>query len=154
MLFTGFEAFFKAWERMLFLIWNLVQLHRRAKWSGVRRGKLGLCQTYLTSEEEGRWGGGVLTPSRLLHMPFRGITGQIQSIQEAKNIRALVNSWAARTDAMFKLCSLDSQPVFVNTGGLQRQAQKRSPKRDVLFGLREESLNIDLPIFLFCFALH
>lgn len=76
-----------------------------------------------------------LTPSRLLCMPFRGIRGQIQSIQEAKNIRALVNSWAARADAMFKLCASNSQPVFVNTHGLQQQAQRDIQKRDVLFGL-------------------
>lgn len=118
---------------MLFLIWNLVQLHGRAKWSGGRRGKLGLCQTYLKSEKEGRWRG--LTPSRLLCMPFRRIRGQIQSIQEAKNIRALINSCVAGTDAIFKLCASNSQPVVVNTRGLQQQAQRDIQKRDVLLGL-------------------
>lgn len=56
MFSTGLGPSFKDWEGMLFLIWNLVQLHGRAKWSGVRRGKLGLCQTYLKSEKEGRRG--------------------------------------------------------------------------------------------------
>lgn len=151
---TGLGPSFKDWEGMLFLIWNLVQLHGRAKWRGGRRGKLGLCQTYLKSEKEGRWRG--LTPSRLLCMPFRGIRGQIQSIQEAKNIRALINSCAAGADAIFKLCASNSQPVVVNTHALQQQAQRDIQKRDGLLGLRVvgQSVRGILISRFFLFVLH
>lgn len=53
-----------------------------------------------------------------------------------KNIRALINACVAGADAIFKLCASNSQPVVVNTHGLQQQAQRDIQKRDGLLGLR------------------
>lgn len=75
------------WEGMCLSL-SLSQLSRRAKWIGAGGGGvLSLCQAYFKSEkgrEERR-----LTPSLLIFMPFKGITGQIWYIRWEKKNRAL-----------------------------------------------------------------
>lgn len=104
-IFSWCKSPLNNWEGKLFLIWNLSQLNRRAKWikAGVGGWGLSLCQAYFKSEkgsEERR-----LTPSRQLFMPFKGITGQIWYIQWKKKFQALtpVLPWKMR---FLKLCDV------------------------------------------------
>lgn len=116
---------------MLFFFWSLSQLNRRVKWiKAGGGGVLGLCQAYFKSEKgrEGRR----LTPSRLLFMPFKGITGQIWYIQweKKKKIRALTPILPQKM-RFSKLCNvlllISSLLLFTRTAYTNRD--KGMPRR-------------------------
>lgn len=135
MFSAGLEASFKDWEGTLFLIWNRVQLHRRAKWSGVRRGKLGLCQTYLKSEKEGRWRGS--HPAGCFTCHSEESQAKFSPSRKQKILELYLTPQLPEQMQCSSCVLLISWPVFVNMGRgvLQRQTQRDVQKRPVLCGL-------------------